>query len=179
MFLLLTASMLVLSKNQNTRNDQQFQSKRLTKTATISINGKIEKVFPLFGAFEERKWADKWNPTLIYPSTEKIEEGTSFRTNGHGHNEARFLWVVTKYQLKDHLIQYLVSTENRYWTITVKCRRSSDSITEAEITYSFTSLNTTGDQINTHSLQTMYSQNLKDWEKAINYYLQTGKTLQE
>lgn len=175
---MMVALLLFSCKNQNQMETEKFVSQRVSKTAIIQLNGSIEKVFPLFGAFEEKKWADKWDPKLVYPSTERIEEGTVFKTKGHGHNETGFLWIVTKYQPNDHLIQYLVSTENRYWTITIKCT-GSGKLTSAEITYSYTGLNLIGNQINPIAMQSIYMQNLKDWEKSINYYLQTGKTLKE
>ncbi len=65
-------------------DNAKFKSQKISKTASITLNGDIEKVFPLFGAFEERKWAEGWNPTLIYPETEIIEEGTTFITEGNG-----------------------------------------------------------------------------------------------
>lgn len=151
----------------------QFKSKKISRTATIICNGKIDKVFPLFGAFEERKWAEGWEPTLIYPEEEKIEEGTTFKTKGRGE-EIEYLWRVTKYYPESHLIQYLVSTENRYWTITVKCSSKNENITTADITYTFIGLNETGNEINQRSLQRMYENNLKDWEEEINNYLKNS-----
>jgi hypothetical protein len=178
LYFMMTALLLFSCKNQHQMETEKFVAQRVSKTAVIQLNGSIEKVFSLFGAFEERKWADKWNPKLVYPLTERIEEGTVFKTKGHGHNEAGFLWIVTKYQPNEHLIQYLVSTENRCWTIIIKCT-GSDKLTSAEITYSYTGLNLIGNQINPIAIQSIYKQNLKDWEKAINYYLQSGKTLKE
>ncbi len=157
----------------------KFISQRITRSSAISIKGKIEKVFPLFGAFEERKWADGWNPTLIYPSEETMEEGTTFSTQGTIKQESEFLWRVSKYEPTHCLVQYLVSTENRYWTITVKCDKSGDDTTVADITYTYIGLNDLGNRINLQSLEKMYVQNLKDWEQAINYYLKTGKVWKE
>jgi hypothetical protein len=152
-------------------NNRHFKAEKITKTATITINGNINKVFPLFGAFEERKWAKGWNPTLIFPSTEIIEEGSTFRTDGDGNIEKEFIWRVSKYEHENYLIQYLVSTENRYWTITIKCDSISDKQTKAMITYTFIGLNELGNKINSHLLEKMYINNLKDWQDPINYYL--------
>ncbi len=151
-------------------NYSDFKSEKVTKTAEIELNGNIKKVFPLFGAFEERKWAEGWNPTLIYPEIEMIEEGTTFKTKGRGE-ELEFLWRVSKYYPEKYLIQYLVSTDNRYWTITVNCCSLDESITKAEITYAFIGLNEIGNEINKKSLERMYENNLKDWEEEINNYL--------
>ncbi|MBK7360406.1 MAG: hypothetical protein IPI96_14405 [Saprospiraceae bacterium] len=56
---------------------------------------------------------------------EIIEEGTTFKTDGHGHGEKEFIWRVSKYDQENFLIQYLVSSENRYWTITINCETNS------------------------------------------------------
>ena len=108
--------------------------------------------------------------------TEATVEGTSFKTDGHG-NEKEFLWRVSKYDPEKYIIQYLVSTENRYWTITVKCNQSTDNKTLAEITYTFIGLNDLDNKINKQALDKMYLQNLKDWEEAINYFLDNGKLM--
>jgi len=42
-------------------DNTNFKSERISKTAGLIINGNVEKVFPLFGAFEERKWAEGWD----------------------------------------------------------------------------------------------------------------------
>jgi hypothetical protein len=158
---------------------QQFKSEKISRTNAITLKGEIQKVFSLFGAFEERKWADGWNPSLIYPCTEIIEEGTTFKTVGNGSFEREFLWRVSKYEPDNYLIQYLVSTENRYWTITIKCDSISDRLTKASITYTFIGLNESGNKINSQSLEKMYANNLKEWQEAINYYLDNNRMLTE
>ncbi len=149
-----------------------FKAEKISKTAAINVNGRIEIVFPLFGAFEERKWAKGWNPILIYPETEIIEEGTTFKTDGYDNDEPEFIWRVSKYDPEKFLIQYLVTTENRYWTITVSCKLISENKTSVEITYSFIGLNENGNRLNKLALERMYKNNLKDWEEEINNYLE-------
>jgi hypothetical protein len=159
--------------NRISASDTTFTSQRIAKTATILLNDRVEKVFPLFGAFEERKWSEGWNPTLIYPQKEIIEEGTTFRTPGHGHGETGFIWTVSKYDPARFLIQYLVYSSNRIWTITIKCNPVSGHSSSAEITYSFTGLNALGNEINEHFLQIIYRHDLSDWAEDINHYLKT------
>lgn len=82
-----------------------FKSERVTKSVSFVVNSTIQKVFPLFGAFEERKWEPNWDPILVYPDKEIIEEGTTFKIEGHGHgSETEYLWIVTKYEEQSHLI---------------------------------------------------------------------------
>lgn len=175
--ILILTTLIVACKSPHNMDDQNFKAEKISKSATIELSKNIQNVFPLFGPFEERKWAEGWNPALIYPTTEIVEEGTTFKTKGHKHNEAEFLWRVSKYQPETNFIQYLVSTSNRYWTITIKCERITDDKTSAEITYTFFGLNNLGNEINRLSIEKMYAHNLKDWEEAINHYLINGKML--
>lgn len=159
--------------------DKNFVSRRITRTATITLQGGIENVFPLFGAFEEKKWAEGWHPTLIYPVSEKMEEWLTFKTRGHVHGEAENTWIVVRYQPADHFVQYLVIAANRYLTISVKCDKMTDDVTRAEITYVSTGLDNSGNETGEHIIERMYAQSLKDWEEAINFYLKAGKTLKQ
>ncbi len=154
-----------------------FVSERISKTASITINGNAATVFPLFGAYEEQKWAEGWDPVPVYPGDKKIEAGTTFITGGYDPHEAEFTWVVSRYEPEVHLIQYLVFTANRYWTITVECQSNTSDKTEATITYCYTGLTPVGNEMNRITLARMYQFNLQDWEKAINYFLTTGKCL--
>ncbi len=152
-------------------DDHNFNSEEISKTAIIVLKDNIENIFPLFGAFEEKKWASGWDPKLVYPNQEIIEEGTTFKTSGNNEEEGEFLWIVTKYEPDNHLIQYLVSTMNRYWTITIKCTQLSKIETSTKITYRYIGLNEKGNEINKESLKKMYQYNLKDWEEEINNFL--------
>jgi len=162
----------VFPKGSSRHNDSiQFKSEKVSQTDSIILNGNIKKVFPLFGAFEERKWADGWNPTLVYMATDTIEEGTTFKTASHGFGEPGYIWRINKYEPQRALIQYLVTCPNRYWTITVKCRQIAANKTLAKITYSFIGLNETGNHLDKHFLDKIYEHRLKDWEQAINSFL--------
>ena len=151
-------------------SDLQFQAKKVSQTARILCKGNINKIFPLFGAFEEKKWAQGWELSLIYPEEEIIEEGTTFKTEGNDE-ELEYLWRVTKYYPENFLIQYLVSTDNRFWTITVKCKSEKENETISFITYTFIGLNEKGNRLNSEHLARMYKNNLHDWEEELNNYL--------
>jgi len=144
---------------------------RVTRTASIMLNGNVKTVFPLFGAYEEKKWSTGWNPTPVYPNTEIIEEEATFTTPGHLDGEKDYVWRVSKYDPKQFLIQYMVYGENRCWTITVQCSPEAENKTAARITYSFIGLNALGDQIGQHFIEAIYRHDLKDWEEKINDFL--------
>ena len=170
--LLFTLSVIGCKKKDTNMVTSNFISEKISRIATIVINGNVKEVFPLFGAFEERKWAPHWEPILIYPKKEIIEEGTTFKVKLHRHrSESESLWIVTKYNIQNHIIQYLVSTNNRYWTITVKCTSNNENKTNASVTYTYIGLNEKGNELNKVSIDRMYKNDLKDWENAMNEYL--------
>ncbi|MCX6143191.1 MAG: hypothetical protein NTZ35_08225 [Ignavibacteriales bacterium] len=157
--------------------DKSFKAERLSRTATIILNGAVEKVFPLFGAIEEKKWADGWNPSILFPKSEQIEEGMVFTTQGHDHGESNYAWIVSRCKVENHLIEYIVSTANRYWVIDIECAASSKDHTNATVRYTYTGLTELGNEINRHAIKKMFERDLKDWEEAMNHYLETGKVL--
>lgn len=175
--LLLSIVFYLYSCKLTSEDKNTFKAKQISKTASFIVNTDVNTAFLLFGAFEERKWAPHWSPVLIYPNKEVIKEGTTFKIEGHGHGhdeERKYLWIVTRYDLPNHHIQYLVSTENRFWTITITCSKTEHPLkTKAAVTYTYTGLNTKGNLLNEKNCKHMFKNNLKDWSDAINGYLQT------
>lgn len=156
--------------------DIDTTAERINRCAVITLNSAIEKVFPLFGPVMEKEWAEGWNPEIIYSSSGLVEEHMIFRTKAHHPSESYYTWVITQYDPDRHLIEYTVSTSNRIWFIRVACKPEA-SKTIAEVCYTYTGLNEMGNDLNAKALAKMYAHDLKDWETAINYYLQYGKQL--
>jgi len=149
-----------------------FHAERISKTATIQINGSIDEVFPLFNPVEEPKWEPKFEPHFIYPADHTVQQGMTFKTAGRG-DEKEFAWVINQYDEAAFHIQYLVFTPYRYWTITIDCQSMGEGKTSAKVTYEFTALEPAGIGINELHLESMYASDLSDWEHAINRYLES------
>lgn len=97
-----------------------------------------------------------------------------FTTPSQGGYESEYAWIISKYQPVIHCIEYIVSTANRYWVISIHCTSVSEIETSATIVYTYTGLNSLGNEINKRAIAKMYRYELKDWEEAINYHLETG-----
>jgi len=156
---------------------ENFTSKRISRTATIRLQSNIEKVFPLFGPIEEKRWAYGWEPIIIFSRTNSVEKNMLFKTKGQGYGEEEFIWNISQYEPKKYFIEYSVHTANRIWTIAVSCLKNGVQSTFATITYTFTGLNNKGNDINEKLLAKMHTSDLKDWEEAINHFLETGNIL--
>jgi uncharacterized lipoprotein YajG len=150
---------------------QDFKAEQYVQSASIELKGNIEQVFPLFTPLGEKKWAEGWNPNLIFPSSGEMQEGLIFQTPDHVHGAPRMTWVVSRYSVRDHQIQYIISSAVRVAIISVTCTTSGKDSTNATISYSLTGLSAEGNELSHHLIGKIFATNLKDWETAINSYL--------
>jgi hypothetical protein len=155
-----------------------LKGNRITRSATIVLKEHVDKVFPLFSALEESKWAPGWNPRIVFPKKKDIEEHMVFITMKNDGQQSDYTWIVTKYVKERHLIEYLVSAPERLWTISIKCRASINRRrTNAEVRYTYTGLTEKGSSLNKKAMDEMFAFDLTDWEDQINYYLEYGNRM--
>ena len=157
--------------------ENSFQAERIERTASFVVNAPVEKSFPLFGPIREKEWAAGWEPSVLLSKDLLIEEHMIFQTNGH-EGEGKYTWAVTTYQPERHLIEYTVFTSDRIWFIRVACEAAGEK-TNVTVRYTYTGLTKEGNRKNKLAIEKMYAHNLKDWEVAINHYLETGQQLVE
>ena len=152
-----------------------FKPERISRSATFTVHGKIENIFPLFGPICEAEWAEGWEPKILYRTNEQtlVEEHMIFQTNGKT-GEGKYTWVITQYQPEKFMIEYTISTHERIWFVRVECKPFQHQ-TDVKVTYTYTGIREEGKRKNEQALKRMFAQDLKDWEEAINYYLKTGK----
>lgn len=161
--------------NVTAMSQDNFKPERISKTASFIVDERIENVFPLFGPIREKEWAEGWEPEIIFSTNNLVEEHMIFRTKVSS-DEKYYTWVITQFDVSRHLVEYTVSTKNRIWFIRVQCQPSGES-TKATVSYTYTGMNSEGNQLNRDALAKMYINDLKDWQEAINYYLHNGKML--
>jgi hypothetical protein len=152
----------------------EFKPERVQRSASFIVNSTVDKSFPLFGPLLEMEWAAGWEPRVIYLEQKLVEEHMIFKTKSQYGED--YLWAVTQYDPTNYFIEYAVTAPERIWFIRVVCR-SEDDKTKVTVTYSYTGLSEKGNRQNKEALNRMFENDLKDWEKAINYYLETGKQL--
>lgn len=153
-----------------------FQPVRISRSAIILLNARIDVVYPLFGVIREKDWAFGWNPEVLFSASGEMELHMMFRTPSHFHEEF-FNWTVTQYRPDEHLVEYFITAEQRSWFVTVVCK-SVEEKTQASVTYQYTGFTRTGHERNELAMANMFASDLSDWADAINYYLSTGKQLQ-
>ena len=163
------------STNKDSMQIQSFKAERITRSATILLNGSVERVFPLFNPELEKLWAPDWNYSPLLIDLSNPQEYSIFTKASHTHDEGTATWVISKLDSVNHVIEYILFTRLRVGIINIKCGALSKDKSQATITYSFTGLSLEGNELGKHLVSKMYSNNMKDWEEAINSYLAKSK----
>ena len=139
------------------------------RSGQITLQGPVEKVFPLFGPVDEAKWAPGWEPAMKYGGN--AEAGTVF-TTGSAHPAT---WVVSHYDDRAHEIQYIVVfPEDRVVQLDIACQSGKAAETRCDVAYAITALSPAGRQAIESFTQERHEQRLSHWQMAINHYLRTG-----
>ena len=151
----------------------------LSKSATIRINQPLPLSFNLFTPEGEKRWVPGWEPEIIRYNNEGIKKGTTFITPGKSGFEDEYVWYVCELDLTTFYVKYMVTTQNRVWFVEVNCKASPMETTHVKVKYTYQALNEKGYNLNKLAISDMYAQDLNDWERAINFYLENGSKIGE
>jgi hypothetical protein len=137
---------------------------------TITLQGSVAEVTPLFGPVREVEWAPSWRPRFLHPAQGGQCEGAVF-TNTSSNGTER-LWLLTAYDLKEGRVEYVFITAG-FTASEIKIRvvPDGDGQSKATITYRHSALAREGnaevEKLNPHWAE----QQRAHWETAINAVL--------
>jgi len=132
-------------------------------------NAPFEQTAPLFGANEERKWSADWNPQFVYPLPASDQSGMVFRVEHPQHSS---IWVNTAFDLAAGHIQYAYVLNDAMATlIDIRLTRDSAQKTGVTVVYERTALLPEANEHVQHFAKGDEKAG-KEWEEAINGYLQ-------
>lgn len=153
-----------------------FTARYTRRTGTILLEGRPEKVFPLFEPVGEKHWAAGWEPHFVYPASEVAQEGAVFMTRYPDAGTAT--WTITRYEPEEFRVEYVrVVPGWHVGKVAVKCESEEGGRTKAQVTYSYTALSEEGNAFIERFTAEHYGEMMASWEKAINDYLRNGATL--
>lgn len=144
-------------------------STHVKRSGTMTLQGSVEKVFPLFGPVDESKWAEGWEPSIKYGSNS--EAGTIF-TIADPHP---MTWVLTRFDSQNHGLQYVIVPQNdRVAQIDIDCHAASRTETLCQFSYSLTALAPSAQDAIENYTQELHDRRLIHLQMALNHYLETG-----
>ena len=147
---------------------------RATRTYTQHLVADPAAVFPLLCPVREADWIEGWNPPLVISSSGVAEPDCVFTTSAEPVDA---VWYITRYESAAGFLEMLKITP----TVTA-CRltiqlRPIEGGSEADITYTHTSLGPDGDAFVDSFTEEFYRKFMQDWESRVNHYLVHGTAL--
>lgn len=153
---------------------------RCARTYVQTINAVPEKVFPLLCPVMEEKWVPGWGYKMIYSESGVAEKGCVFLTEKSSGNTKQETWMVTEYDAHNGLISF-ARTDNQDLICSIQIQlRLDDDKSKASVSYSYTALSEDGNKfIEDEFSESQFNKHMQGWEKAMNYYLETGQCIEE
>lgn len=149
---------------------------QITKTYSQINAGSPAQVFPLLCPVREHDWIDGWEAEVIHSQSGLAEQGCVFVTPGAHEHHA--VWYVTQHDAVDFSLEMVrVTPEVEVTKLNIKLEPLGEDKTESTITYQYTPLSAMREEYLRTNLDDDFQQQMKYWEKAINYYLRTGEKL--
>ncbi len=136
---------------------------------TITLNGPIERVMPMFGPFEETKWAPEFKPIPAIPEDQGKQRAGLVFTTEVGTRTA--VWVMTDYDMAAALVRYvLVIPGVRTSEYIIRGSRVGEGKTRVVVTQRVTPLSPIGVSF-IAQFEEHFASQAPHWEAAMNALL--------
>lgn len=156
--------------------DSVFKAKRITRSYRQSINAPSDVIFPLLCPVREAEWLDGWEYEMIHSESGLAEEGCVFSTPGDG--EADTIWIITRYDSKNRLIQFTPFTPaSRTCVLDIAFTPRGETGSNVDISYNYTGVSAAGNTWIDNFTEEAFLEAVKFWERSMNHFLEMGENL--
>jgi hypothetical protein len=150
------------------------QPNRVSRTYKQRLTASPARVFPLLCPVREADWIHGWNPVLVLSESGLAEPDCVFVTDAKIHDA---IWYITRHEPTRGYVEMIKITPGvTACKLTIRVRPGKPG-TEAEITYTHTSLGPEGDNFIAGFTAEYYVQFMREWESRMNHYLKHGTAL--
>jgi hypothetical protein len=161
MLQLLAVSLLLFCAMAQADDQPQM---RISRSAEITINGPLEKVFPLFTPEGETHWIPHWKYTPILPADGSTERDMVFRT------DEQTLWTLAVYEPPRRSI-YVHASPDEIARIELQGRSIDAGHTAVRITYVITAISEHAQRSNAHhQSEAEFRKKMDQWKAWLDEY---------
>ena len=147
---------------------------RVTHSYTQHLVAPPAAVFPLLCPVREADWIDGWNPLLVLSQSGLAEPDCVFVTDSRPYDA---VWFITRHEPESGFVEMIkITPDVTACKLTIRVR-AAGSGSEADVTYSHTSLGPQGDLFVTSFTAEFYVQFMREWEDRMNHFLTHGTAL--
>jgi hypothetical protein len=147
---------------------------RVTRTYTQQLAGSSSDVFPLLCPVREADWIEGWEPPVVFSESGVAEPDCVFLTEADpGHA----IWYITRHEPQNAFVEMIkITPAVTACKLTIQLRPAATG-SQADVTYTHTSLGPAGDAFVASFTEEHYQQFMREWETRINHYLTHGAAL--
>jgi hypothetical protein len=163
--------------NQQYELEDISQPRRIKHTFVQSIKGTPEQVFPLLCPVRETDWIPGWTTDWVISNSGVAEQNCIFQTPPRpGADGTASIWVITRHNADTFEVEMLkVTPAFTVGKLQISLSAQTKGITNATISYEFTSLGSLGDAYLDGFTAQWYEKFMNVWEEQMNHYLETGE----
>jgi hypothetical protein len=153
--------------------------RRVKHSFKQSINGTPEQVFPLLCPVRETDWIPGWTTDWAISNSGVAEQDCIFQTPPRpGAGGAASIWVITRHDADAFEVEmFKVTPEFTVGKLQISLSPLDKNVTNATITYEFTSLGPLGDTYLEGFTAQWYEKFMQVWEEQMNHYLETDELI--
>lgn len=147
---------------------------RVTQTYRQRLVASPDAVFPLLCPVREADWIDGWDPAVVVSNSGIAEADCVFITTA---SPSDAIWYITRHEPQSGFVEMIKITPGvTACRVTIQLRAVTGG-TEADVTYSHTSLGLEGDAFLMTFTEEYYCRFMRDWEAMINHFLLHGSVM--
>jgi len=146
---------------------------RASRSYTQQLCAEPAEVFPLLCPVREADWIEGWDPGVVITTSGVAERDCVFTTAAKPHDA---IWYVTRHEPPAFVEMIKITPGVSACRLTIELRPAPAG-TEADVTYSHTSLGPEGEALVAGFTEDHYRRFMRDWESRLNHYLHHGSRL--
>jgi hypothetical protein len=154
--------------------DKLFNAKRKYVSCEQLLKATPDRIFPLLCPKREFDWLETWKCDILFTKSGYAESDCVFRTDVPG--DVKETWLIDRYE-KNKTVQFIKFSEQRVIRYGIILTDNKNSTTAAKWEQTITSLNADGNLFIENFSDSEFEKKIKNLEKQLNYYLETGKML--
>ena len=140
---------------------------------SLTVQAPYDEAFPLFGAYEERKWAKGFDPQFIHPSPALDLPGMVFTTTRDGRS---IVWTNTAFDPASGHVQYVYFVHDVMVTlIDIHLAKANAKETRVDVVYERTAMKPETSELVAQQARDDKNRD-KEWAEMINGYLSKRNT---
>lgn len=147
--------------------------KKFSYVQTIKANPEL--VFSLLCPVREVDWVPGWPLIKVISNSGLAEPECIFITKAEPSNS---IWIISNHDPVNYQVaMYKITPDETVTKLEISLASKAENISEVTISYEYTAIGESGENILKGYTKEWYNKFMLDWENSMNHFITTGKIL--